>query len=678
MQSPPFSSGRSPDPDTQHTPSPVGRHQSILALLLVSLAITPCAHGEESTTPSELQTIVVTATGTPQPIQDVQASVQVIGQDELQRHSAHSLTEILRSATGVQASSSGSTGSISIRGFNTNQSLILLNGQRRTNNYSSSNPNQISTFDIDRIEIIRGPMSSLYGSDALGGVVNIITRQPGKHPGIRAQITAGAAREGRETLQGGLHADFGDSTLGHSLTIDQEYRNLLRYDSSTHDDSGRLINRSAALRGRWTPNTAQSLGWNIEHYDRKSDRDAYALIRQGQSARPTYREVPYNSYENERRNFYGLDYRHAIGTGQLKGRTSYGRSYGNTNRSYPEIPQEDSLHKQYQTDLLYSLPLADTHQITLGGGYNRDELDVTINTGSATRTNRFALLQDEWQINDQWVLVAGFRYDHFNHFESALTPRASLGWSNDAWHARVSYGEGFRAPSLLEQYANFARGGGSSLIQGNPNLQPEKSRSWELAAGWDYNTFKFQAALHQSNLDDLIISAMTGTRPLGGNRNQSIYTYQNVEKARIRGLELTTAWKASQNLSFRAGYDWLDAKDTQTNLRLEGRARHTLRLETLYTQSSTTLTLRLWHIGDYYSRPSGCRINCQAYNSSKTQTDLNIRHSLNTQLELFAGIDNLFNERDPDNYISTGSNNTGGAYTDPDTRYFYLGTRLTF
>lgn len=678
MQIQPFCPSKPVTPDSQGMPPSIGICHPMLTLLLASLFMTPCAHGEEHRITSELQTIVVTATGTPQPIQDVQASVQVIGQDELQRHSAHSLPEILRSATGVQASSSGSTGSISIRGFNTNQSLILLNGQRRTNNYSGNNPNQISTFDIERIEIIRGPMSSLYGSDALGGVVNIITRQPGKYPGICAQVTAGAAREGRETLQGGLHADFGDSTLGHSLTIEQEYRKPLRYDSSTQDDSGRLINRSAALRGRWTPNTAQSLGWNIEHYDRKSDRNAYALIRQGQSARPTYRQVPYNSYENERRNFYGLDYRDTIGTGQLKMRASYGRSYGNTNRSYPEIPQEDSLHKQYQTDLLYSLPLADTHQITLGGGYNRDELDVTINAGSATRTNRFALLQDEWQINDQWILVAGLRYDRFNHFESALTPRASLGWSNDAWHARISYGEGFRAPSLLEQYANFVRGNGSTLIQGNPNLQPEKSRSWELAAGWNYHSLKFQAALHQSNLDDLIVSTMTGTRPLGGNRNQNLYTYQNVEKARIRGLELTTDWKASQNLSFRAGYDWLDAKDTQTNLRLEGRARHTLRLETRYALSSTALTLRLWRIGDYYSRPSSCRINCQAYNSSKTQTDINIRHHLNKQFELFAGIDNLFNERDPDNYINTGSNNTGGAYTDPDTRYFYLGTRLTF
>ncbi|WP_158271542.1 TonB-dependent siderophore receptor [Pseudomonas sp. HMWF032] len=646
---------------------------STLALAVVACAGASALHAQSL----QLQDMVVTATGTPQPIKDVQASVQVIDRHELNQHSAHSVTEVLKSATGVQANNAGATGALSIRGFNSNQSLILINGQRRTNNYSSNNPNQISTFDIERIEIVRGPMSSLYGSDALGGVINIITRQPGEDPGVSAQVTTGAAREGRETLQSGINARFGDGTLGHSLTLEQEHRNALRHEDSTEDDSGRLINLSAAYRGRWTPDDVQSLGWAVEIFDRDNDRAAQALIRRPGGGPPVFDTLDYSNFEDERRTFYGLDYQRLIGPGELKLRSSAGRSSGATNRSFPETLRETTRYKQYQSDALYSLPVLDTHKVTLGGGYNRDELDVTINAQSAARDNAFALLQDEWQINDQWTLVAGARYDHFDDFDSALTPKVSLGWRDGDWRARLGYGEGFRAPSLLEQYASFTRGGGTSVINGNPNLQPEQSQSWELAVGRTLGALDLEAVLHQSDIDDLIMSRVMRSQPIGGGRFRNFSEYMNVDKARIRGLELNADWQASENLRLRAGYEWLDAMDANTDQRLEGRARRTYRLESTYTLDDWSLTARARHVGDYLSRESGCRVSCEAYDTRQTLVDLNISHALTEQLELFAGVDNLFDQRDPDNYVNNNAG-TGGGRNDPDTRYFYVGSRIDF
>ncbi|WAC46204.1 TonB-dependent receptor [Pseudomonas sp. SL4(2022)] len=646
---------------------------STLALAVVACAGASALHAQSL----QLQDMVVTATGTPQPIKDVQASVQVIDRHELNQHSAHSVTEVLKSATGVQANNAGATGALSIRGFNSNQSLILINGQRRTNNYSSNNPNQISTFDIERIEIVRGPMSSLYGSDALGGVINIITRQPGEDPGVSAQVTTGAAREGRETLQSGINARFGDGTLGHSLTLEQEHRNALRHEDSTEDDSGRLINLSAAYRGRWTPDDVQSLGWAVEIFDRDNDRAAQALIRRPGGGPPVFDTLDYSNFEDERRTFYGLDYQRLIGPGELKLRSSAGRSSGATNRSFPETLRETTRYKQYQSDALYSLPVLDTHKVTLGGGYNRDELDVTINAQSAARDNAFALLQDEWQINDQWTLVAGARYDHFDDFDSALTPKVSLGWRDGDWRARLGYGEGFRAPSLLEQYASFTRGGGTSVINGNPNLQPEQSQSWELAVGRTLGALDLEAVLHQSDIDDLIMSRVVRSQPIGGGRFRNFSEYMNVDKARIRGLELNADWQASENLRLRAGYEWLDAMDANTDQRLEGRARRTYRLESTYTLDYWSLTARARHVGDYLSRESGCRVSCEAYDTRQTLVDLNISHALTEQLELFAGVDNLFDQRDPDNYVNNNAG-TGGGRNDPDTRYFYVGSRIDF
>ncbi|MCP9760273.1 TonB-dependent receptor [Aquitalea sp. S1-19] len=646
-----------------------------------ALALTALACATSSTPfadPVQLEEIVVTATGTPQPIEDVQASVQVIDRQTLSQHSAHSVTEVLKSATGVQTNNSGASGAISIRGFNSNQSLVLINGQRRTNNYSSNNPNQISTFDIERIEIVRGPMSSLYGSDALGGVVNIITRQPGEDSGFSAQMTAGAAREGRETLQTGLNASFGNSTLGHLLTLEQEQRQPLRHDDSTQDDAGRLINLSAAYRGKWSPDGVQSLGWEVEIFDRDNDRDAEVLVRRPGGGKPTFDSVAYSNYEDERRNFYGLDYQRQIGAGELKLRTSYGRSSGATNRSFPETLKENTLYKQYQSDAFYRVPLFGEHKLTLGGGYNHDKLDVTINSQPASRNNRFLLLQNEWQINDAWTLVAGGRYDRFDDFGNAFTPKASLGWDDDGWRARLGYGKGFRAPSLLEQYASFSRAGGTTIITGNPNLQPEQSQSWELALGRTLGNLNLDAVLHHSDVDDLINARLVRSVPIVGGRYLGFYEYENVDKARIRGLELNAQWKATNALTLQAGYDWLDAVDANTGLRLEGRASRTARLEGSYALTSDwRITTRARHIGGYLSRKPDCRANCQLFNTRQSLVDLNIRHYLTEQVELFGGIDNLFDQRDPSNYVNNNAG-TGGGRTDPDARYFYVGGRVEF
>ncbi|MFY9178909.1 MAG: TonB-dependent receptor plug domain-containing protein [Venatoribacter sp.] len=143
----------------------------------------------ESDSGIQLDPINVTPSGHILPIEGVQASVEVLDREDLDRHGDSDVSQALKQAIGVTTSSNGSTGSISIRGFNSNHTLVLVDGFRRTNNYGSSNPSQIGYFDIERIEVIRGPLSSLYGSEALGGVVNVVTRNPGAKPGISMAIT---------------------------------------------------------------------------------------------------------------------------------------------------------------------------------------------------------------------------------------------------------------------------------------------------------------------------------------------------------------------------------------------------------------------------------------------------------------------------------------------------------
>jgi len=614
--------------------------------------------------PLQLDTTFVSATGNAQNIDDVQASVQVLERKDIEQYAGHSVAEILRQATSIHTRNSGANSSIAIRGFNSNQSLILINGQRRTNNYSGNNPSQINMYDIERIEIVRGPMSSLYGADALGGVVNIITKKPGEGTPVNAQLTLGAAREGRETAHSGINLNFGNAELGHSLSLDHEHRKPFRHDNSSLDNTGRLINMSAAYRGHWTPDDIQSFDWTMEIYDRDNDREAMAEVR----GKPPF---AYSNYEDERRNFYGLNYQRLVGPGELKLRTSYGRSSGSTNRSFPATQQEDTKHKQHQSSATYQFYILDSHQATIGGGYNRDELEITINSRKAARDNGFLLLQDEWALNDQWTLLSGARYDRFDDFENALTPRVSLGWANTNSRARLSYGEGFRAPSLLDQYSSFTRGP-FVLIQGNPNLKPEKSKSWEMMVGHKFSSVDVEMTAHRSNVKDLINTKIVGIVP-GSKPPRSIHENHNIDKAQLQGVELSSTWQASENLQFKLGYEWLDAKDKDTNQRLTGRARDTYRLQASYALDSWTFTLRARHASNYLAQNSECRADCKAYNSRFSVADTNVQYRLSPKAELFAGVDNIFSMKEPSNFSSRGS-----EQNDPDARYFYTGVRVSF
>lgn len=604
---------------------------------------------------SVLDRMVVTATGQESAIRDVQASVEVLDRDRLERYGDGNVSQVLKQAAGVQASNAGATGDIAIRGLNRNHTLVLVDGFRRTNNYGSNNPSQISFFDVERIEIVRGPLSSLYGSEALGGVVNVITRHPGARPGASVSISAGAAEGGRESLRTGVNLRTGNATLGHSFTLEQNFRDRLRHRDSSSDDFGRLNNWSASYRGRWSPDAIQSLGWALEVFDR--DNKANNVDANG----------PHTRYEDERRYFGSLDYRREIGPGELVLRGSYGQSKGSTNRSHPIVETTD--FRQYQSDAVYQFFPHDDHSVSLGAGTLRDELDVSINSRKVTRNNRFVLVQDQWQIDPSWQLVAGVRLDRFDDFGSTTNPRISLGWQDGAWSARLGYGTAFRAPSLLEQYSSFVRG--RLLIRGNPELKPEESDTWEAMLRREFSRGYVELTLHRNRIDQLIES-FTTTEMAGPLR---VVEYRNISRSKVDGAELSANWMLDEHWSISGGLDLLDARNADTGERLTGRARKTWRVEALYERGPWGLALRARHMVDYLATGIDAPRGSAPYNTKLTRVDTSLTYSYRRGVQFFGGVDNLFDKRDPDNFSVTS---TGTQRNDPDARYVYVGARFEF
>lgn len=642
---------------------------SCAALALLALAAaTPAAQAQAQTVAAP-QTVVITASTRAQPIADVQAAVQVISQQELQRFAGTSVTEALMLATGVDARPSGANSTLAIRGIITNAGspvLVLVDGLRRTAKYGGTNLNLIALEDVERIEVVRGPMSALYGADATGGVVNIITRAvAGARPGSGSvRSTLGQARGGqRETATGGATLNFGLAGASHRISVEQRERDLFRYDpASLTADLGDIDQTFASYSGELAVTPDHHLGWTTEYLKQRDTGPG--LLAAAPPTRPT--ATRFEGYEEERRSFHALRWRGTAGPGQLSADLATGRSVGATTRSFPAIETTD--YRQQQAQLRYALELG-RHALLVGGGRVVDDLAISITSQRSERTNDHLLLQDEWRIGAGFKLLAGLRHDRFSDFGSVNTPRLALSWTQGPWTLRLGHGEAFRAPSVLEQYSRFFRG--RFLIIGDPALKPEENTTDEVALAWHGAAGSAEVTIFDSRVDNLI---QTVTRPRQPSDPASVTSrsqYANVAKARIRGVELQGRWRVTPALSAQWGVDFLDATDASTGERLTQRARWLARLGARYDFGRVAAELRTRQYRGYWNADPAVRGSAPLASSYGT-VDLRLEGRAAPGLTLAVGIDNLGDRRQPANWSNTG------ATMDPPARFVYLSGRYLF
>lgn len=645
---------------------------ALAAALLCCLA--PMAHGQSSAQPpnpaaAPTQTIVVTASTRAQPIADVQAAVQVISQRELQSYAGTSLTEALQLATGVDARANGANSTLAIRGIITNAGspvLVLVDGLRRTAKYAGTNLNLIALEDVERIEIVRGPMSALYGADATGGVVNIITKPvaQAREGSGSVRATFGQVQGGqRETATAGGTLNFGLAGARHRVSLEVRDRGLFRYDpTAVTADLGNIDETFASYSGEFAFTPDHHLGWAAEYM---SQRDTSpGLLAAAPPTRPT--ATTFEGYEEERRTFHALRWRGALGPGQLMADVSSGRSVATTTRAFPTLETTD--YRQQQAQVRYALELG-PHALVAGAGRATDDLDISITSQRTERTNDHALLQDEWRIGGGFKLLGGARHDRFSDFGSVTTPRVALSWTGGAWTVRLGHGEAFRAPSVLEQYSRFFRG--RFLIIGDPSLQPEENRTDEVALAWHGSAGSVELTVFDSHIDNLIQSV---TRPREASDPATVLSrsqYANVAQARIKGAELQGHWRLLPALSAQWGGDYLDAKDTTTGARLTQRARWLGRLGLRYTEGPVAVELRTRQYRNYWNADPNVR-GSAPFASRYGTADLRVDWAVVPGLTWALGIDNLEGRRQPINWSNTG------ATMDPPGRFVYLNGRYLF
>lgn len=640
----------------------------VIALSLAFPAMQGARAQTNTFTEAELSTVVITATSREQPIQDVQASVQVITSKDLQAYAGTSVTEALKLATGVDARANGTSAFLAIRGLISNAGspvLVLVDGLRRTGKYGTSGLNLLSTEDVERIEIVRGPMSALYGADATGGVINVITKapQPGQATRGSTRLTLGAVQGGeRETAIAGATLYVGTESTGHRFSVEQRDRDLFRYPgtaASTYDLS-KIDETYLNYEGVVQLVPGHRLRWLLETVDQDDTGP-------GRTTRAPI--TNFTTHEREERYTAALRYTGELGPGALSVDVSHGNSKASTTRSFPTIETTD--YDQTQLDARYAVALG-AHTLVVGAGQRKEDLNVSIVAQLAKTTNKHVLVQDEWLLAPNWKLLAGLRWDDFSTFGSATTPRVSLGYSPGPWNFRIGYGEAYRAPSALEQYSRFTRG--RSLILGRAEIQPETNKAWELAAGYTSSRWSGEWVLFDSRVTNLIQTVNSTALPGDPAGVTTRATYTNIGKASLRGSELSASWRLNANWSFTSGWDYLEATDGQTGARLTQRARNTFRAGARFEQGPWRLDVQGRYLKDYYASISVTppAVTPAPTNSNFGTLDVKLGYQISPAWTLAFGVDNLNDQRQPANYSSTSS------VQDPPGRFWYVSAAYRF
>ncbi|EEW1559263.1 TPA: catecholate siderophore receptor CirA [Escherichia coli] len=522
------------------------------------------------------ETMVVTASSVEQNLKDAPASISVITQEDLQRKPVQNLKDVLKEVPGVQLTNEGDNRKgVSIRGLDSSYTLILVDGKRVNSRnavfrHNDFDLNWIPVDSIERIEVVRGPMSSLYGSDALGGVVNIITKKIGqKWSGtVTVDTTIQEHRDRGDTYNGQFFTSgpLIDGVLGMKAYGSLAKREKDDPQNSTTTDTGEtpriegFSSRDGNVEFAWTPNQNHDFtaGYGFDRQDRDSDSlDKNRLERQNYS-------VSHNG-------------RWDYGTSELK---YYGEKVENKNpgNSSPITSESNTV------DGKYTLPLTAINQfLTVGGEWRHDKLSDAVNltggTSSKTSASQYALfVEDEWRIFEPLALTTGVRMDDHETYGEHWSPRAYLVYNaTDTVTVKGGWATAFKAPSLLQLSPDWTSNScrGACKIVGSPDLKPETSESWELGLyymgedGWLEGVESSVTVFRNDVKDRISISRTSDVNAAPGYQNfvgftangVPVFSYYNVNKARIQGVEtelkipFNDEWKLSINYTYNDGRD---------------------------------------------------------------------------------------------------------------------------
>lgn len=537
-----------------------------LQILIMSAGAANTAESGQTADPRQMETMVVTGTRTGHDSWDSPVPTDSISIEEAKARGKQNLGDLLSEQPGVDIVPGIRGRNIRLQGFDSKYVLILIDGQRMTGKMGETfDLNSISLEQVERVEVIRGAGSSLYGSDAIAGVVNVILKRPLKDS-QEAQVRYGTDKQ----IAAGASASFVGKSSDQTITISGAKLEPWRRTSSPASTLSGTQDSEITWKHTWNLSQGFKLGTRLGYQSNLiegTDVSTAGAVwdRKNLISRQTLHLSPEWRLENG--SIFKLDSQYQIYEDvyktELRLRTSV-----NTKQVNEEKLQEHTL--TYQHELGYQ------HYLTWGAAYIDEYLESDrLKTDHVQRERLSLFAQDEWSSEAirGLSIVPGIRYDDDSQFGDHTSGKLALRYElSPRTIIRPSYGEGYRAPAFKELYLLFENVAVGYVVEGYEDLQPESSKSYQMAI--DHRLSDEQSLsgnIYQNEIRDLIYAVLLPDQ----NDGRLHYSYRNVARVRNRGADVTYKWAAS-SLDLTLSYQFLEARDLESDSPLEGRAKHTV------------------------------------------------------------------------------------------------------
>lgn len=642
--------------------------------------------------------VVVTATRTENDVKKVPASTQVITQEDIKRGGATSVRNALSMYANIFQKSKvrGGGHDIIIRGMETKHSLVMVNGHRISNEADANglgnamSLDRININDVEKIEIVRGPSSALYGSEAMGGVLNIITK-----PSKEQTLLTGLEHTSEDTSHW-WHADTG--RIGNfSMTLDARFNKINRSmpDTATESDPyGTAQTYNASLN--YYVNDHSYVNAYMDYYSQhlKTDMGTPAMkpitltTSSGKMSLSGQAMLEGTGSKAFKQKNYGISWNGKTDKNDWQIQAYMSKFNWSTTSntkvlgSIPPAGMEGMFNYLLQQKNAYdfnhdehnmwaiegrdSLRVNDHHRVTFGAEYVKDKVSgtglgangdsvysitengTTKSSSEKTLSSYAAYLQDEIEYG-KWFIVPAIRYDHHSAYGSHTSPKIGVTYNaTDHFRIKANYGDGFKAPSVSQLYYDLDMQMGPNWVHltGNPNLKPEKSKSWDLGVEAEFGKGYGSLTYFDNDVDNLIASIPKGT----DNNGHSLYRYENVNKARIKGLENTLGYRFNDTLEFKVTSTLLDAKDTSAGKDLTQRARLSQIYQLIYDDHKDTgWSAVLWNQLDYkFVTGKTWEKSGESVKKSYSLTNFSLTRKVNKDTRVYGSVQNIFDKKDAD------------------------------
>lgn len=583
-----------------------------------------------------LDEVVVTATKTELTQKENPRSVEVITKEDIQNTGAISVRDALRTATNIDIVSVNHGGgeNISIRGGDTDGVLILVNGRRVAgeNYFMSQGSNayaldRLNLSNVDHIEILRGPASAIYGSGAMSGVINIITKKYEK-----PEFSVGVAT-GTNEMSNYYHYDTGKNGKV-SVNFDVNFSKLRNIDSKAGKNLLHGPKQAYNLNLDYEMDENNNLNLMLDYA--KDNLETRMRDFSVSSSAPDDLKYPITSFTSERKTI-ALTYDGKNSNSDY----SLSASYSQLNRDPYAADTPGTNEKKYKSwniEARDTIRTSDNNKLIFGGEYRGDKASIYSGDNTVKNTDQYSLyLYDEYRVDNKLLLTPAIRYDYHKSFGSHTSPNLGATYFiSDKSRFKANYGTSYRAPSVDELYGAFTHGGiwGGMAIVGNPDLKPEKSKGWEISYEQEFgDTTSAKLTYFDNKKEDAISYKIEMASP------SQMGKFYNIDSTSSKGVEFEIKHDFGKGFTLVGNYNWLDSVDDTTGERLNYNARNTYMAKLMWTEpikKEWNITAwNKWYTDFQYDSDTVYSVNTFNFTVTKRWGD---------KYRVFAGIDNVFNK----------------------------------